>query len=108
MIKMSIIDRVKALLDKQRRKGIEKYNMTLDQNDASITERINHLQEELADALQYSEWIKEELAKVEFRGYKQGLIDMSLSVSPQQQLTGADVHFMTIKLTKSKLASYND
>lgn len=43
--------------------GIKKYNTTLSQNNLSIIEWLNHLQEELMDATLYIEKIKTEMIK---------------------------------------------
>lgn len=51
--------RITAIADKQRAKGMSKYGQGLESNPADILERINHLQEELIDGLMYCEWIKE-------------------------------------------------
>ena len=52
-------ERITALADKQRAKGMSKYGQGLEVNPADILARINHLQEELIDGLMYCEWIKE-------------------------------------------------
>ena len=47
------------LLNKQANKGIDKYGVTLEDNTTLSTEqRIEHLQEELIDGLQYCEHLK--------------------------------------------------
>ena len=51
--------RIESLAERQREKGMSKYGFGLEMNPADILERINHLQEELIDALMYCEWIKE-------------------------------------------------
>jgi hypothetical protein len=56
-----IAENVKAIIDQQVEKGISKYGQTLDMNDDTIINRLNHFQEELADGLQYAEWIKQAL-----------------------------------------------
>jgi hypothetical protein len=56
-----IAENVKAIIDQQVEKGISKYGQTLDLNDDTIINRINHFQEEMADGLQYAEWIKQAL-----------------------------------------------
>lgn len=48
-----------AIAERQRRKGIETYGKGLEENRADMITRINHLQEELIDALMYCEWIKD-------------------------------------------------
>lgn len=56
---------MKAILERfenQRNKGIEKYGQVLEQNNAPIGERLEHLAQELTDGLAYIEWIKECLA----------------------------------------------
>lgn len=52
-------ERVCALAERQRAKGLSKYNVGLEMNPADAVERITHLQEELIDGLMYCEWIKE-------------------------------------------------
>lgn len=52
-------ERIVCLAEQQRAKGMSKYGYGLEMNSADILERINHLQEELIDALMYCEWIKE-------------------------------------------------
>lgn len=53
--------RIIERLDKQRAKGFNKYGQCLENNEASINERLEHLAQELTDALEYIEWIKEEI-----------------------------------------------
>ena len=48
-----------SLAEKQRSKGIATYGQGLEANPADVVARINHLQEELIDALMYCEWIKD-------------------------------------------------
>lgn len=52
-------ERIEALAERQRVKGMTKYGYGLEMNPAAIVERINHLEEELIDGLMYCEWIKE-------------------------------------------------
>ena len=52
-------ERICRLSEKQRAKGMETYGQGLEKNPAAIIERLNHLEEELIDALMYCEWIKE-------------------------------------------------
>lgn len=50
---------VEALIDRQIKKGIDKYGVTLDQNTTlTMKQRIEHLQEELVDGLMYCEHLK--------------------------------------------------
>jgi len=41
--------------------GIEKYGRTLDRDDLSLTDWLNHLQEELMDATLYIEKLKQDV-----------------------------------------------
>lgn len=55
-------ERITKMYEKQRRKGIETYGMTLEQNTALNTlERLEYLEEELIDGLMYIEHLKEKL-----------------------------------------------
>lgn len=54
-------DRICALSERQRAKGLKTYGQGLEHNPADMTKRIEHLQEELVDALMYCEWIKDRL-----------------------------------------------
>lgn len=58
-------ERINELAQRQREKGIKTYGQGLEMNPASIIERLNHLQEELIDALMYTEWIKEKVLEKE-------------------------------------------
>jgi hypothetical protein len=48
-----------AIAERQRKKGIETYGKGLEMNPADVITRIEHLQEEMIDALMYCEWIKD-------------------------------------------------
>jgi len=63
-MKSEIAEKVKSIIDAQVEKGISKYGQTLDMNDDTIINRLNHFQEELADGLQYAEWIKQALLEL--------------------------------------------
>ena len=55
-------DNILKLMEKQRAKGIAKYGSVLEDNRTlSIAQRIDHLEEELIDALMYCEHIREVL-----------------------------------------------
>ena len=55
-------ERVTAIADRQRRKGIDTYGHPLERFTApDAIERIGYLEEELIDGLMYCEWIKEAL-----------------------------------------------
>lgn len=58
-------ERITALAERQREKGMSKYGKGLEMNTADILVRINHLQEELIDGLMYCEWIKEHFSENE-------------------------------------------
>jgi hypothetical protein len=49
------------LQDKQRKKGIETYGQGLEDNHQPVLVRIQHIEEELIDALMYLEWLKDKL-----------------------------------------------
>ena len=56
---MSYEENIIKLLNRQREKGLKKYGETLEQNvTLSREQRIEHLQEELIDGLEYCEHIK--------------------------------------------------
>jgi hypothetical protein len=57
-------ERICLLSDRQRAKGMETYGQGLESNPADILKRIEHLQEELLDALYYIEWIKDALNEI--------------------------------------------
>ena len=50
---------ITRIAERQRAKGIRTYGKGLEDNPASMLTRIEHLEEELIDALMYLEWIKE-------------------------------------------------
>lgn len=53
-------DAIMALFDRQNEKGLKKYGTTLEENTTLTTaQRIEHAQEELVDALQYLEHLKQ-------------------------------------------------
>lgn len=47
---------------KQRHKGLSKYGKPLEENKLDIIDRLNHIEEELVDALMYIEWLKEKFS----------------------------------------------
>ena len=53
------------IAEKQRNKGIETYGSGIEDNHADIITRIEHLEEELVDALMYCEWIKDYIRRAE-------------------------------------------
>ena len=63
---------VLAKYAERSRVGIEKYKTTLDRNDLTLDDWINHLQEELMDATLYLERIKKDIALVEVEAFSNG------------------------------------
>lgn len=56
----SIVKRVIDSFKKRSERGLEKYGTTLDRNDLTHLEWLQHLQEELMDATLYIEKLKDE------------------------------------------------
>lgn len=54
----NIVERVVSLFRSRSQRGIEKYGTTLESNELSNIEWLQHLQEELMDAALYVEKIK--------------------------------------------------
>ena len=52
-------ENITAIANKQRKKGLRDYGQGLEDNPAPILDRIQHIEEELVDALMYLEWLKE-------------------------------------------------
>lgn len=52
-------ERICAISEKQRAKGMETYGQGLESNPMAIKERLEYLEEELIDGLMYIEHIKE-------------------------------------------------
>ena len=57
----SIVESVVSSFKQRSNVGIKKYNKTMDRNDLSTLEWLQHLQEELMDATLYLEKLKKEL-----------------------------------------------
>ena len=55
------VESVIAKYKHRSRVGIKKYNTTLERNDLSISDWMQHLQEELMDAVLYLEKLKSEI-----------------------------------------------
>ena len=55
-----IVNRVIDLFKKRSERGLKKYGTTLDRNDLTHVEWLQHLQEELMDATLYIEKLKDE------------------------------------------------
>lgn len=58
-----ILLKVLAKYYERSERGIKKYGRTLDRDDLSFLDWLNHLQEELMDATLYIEKLKEEVSK---------------------------------------------
>jgi len=55
-----IVERVREAFKKRSERGLEKYGTTLERNDLTHVEWLQHLQEELMDATLYIEKLKDE------------------------------------------------
>ena len=55
-----IVERVREAFKKRSSRGLEKYGTTLERNDLTHLEWLQHLQEELMDATLYIEKLKDE------------------------------------------------
>ena len=64
--RQNIIDKI----DKQIEKGINKYGQKLEDDDLSTDEKLNHLQEELIDALFYIEHLRGKKEKIKWRSFE--------------------------------------
>lgn len=77
---MRYLDNIIARFKRQEAKGLAKYGQALENNQANIEERLEHLAQELTDALMYIEWVKEQIGgrpttqmkNVKRRGYYDG------------------------------------
>ena len=58
-----IVEKVLESYRKRSKTGIDKYGTTMERNDLSLLEWLNHLQEELMDATLYIEKLKDEVDK---------------------------------------------
>jgi hypothetical protein len=57
----SVVESVISKIRSRSLVGIKKYNTTMDRNDLSTIQWLNHLQEELMDAIIYVEKLKGEI-----------------------------------------------
>ena len=55
---------IQDIADRQRQKGIDTYGQGLEENPADMVTRLTYLEEELIDALMYSEWAKDYIAHI--------------------------------------------
>ena len=54
-------ERITAISERQRAKGVQTYGQGLEANRAAIETRLEYIEEELVDALMYIEWVKDGL-----------------------------------------------
>ena len=60
----SIVDSIISKFKQRSETGIKKYGTTLDRNDLTVEQWLNHLEEELMDAILYCHKLKTELIKI--------------------------------------------
>lgn len=60
-MKDRIVEKVVNKFNERSQKGIEKYGSTLERNDLDVVDWMNHLQEELMDAILYLERMKKDI-----------------------------------------------
>ena len=65
----SIVESVITKFKQRSEVGIKKYNKTLDRTDLSYSDWLNHIQEELMDAILYCERLRKESLTEYQRGY---------------------------------------
>ena len=58
-------ERICAISARQREKGMKTYGQGLECNLDGISQRLEHLEEELVDALMYCEWIKDKVNELD-------------------------------------------
>lgn len=97
-----IAKQAKSIIDAQVKKGIEKYNMTLDENIAPMVERIDHLCEEMADGLQYALWIKQRMQIIESKTCTDTCLEIVRHFENQKVITQAELVSFCLKLSDSK------
>jgi len=75
VIKDQIVLSVLAKYAERSNKGLRKYGTTLDREDLTIYDWINHLQEELMDATLYLERIRKDISLEKTLSYSEGYRD---------------------------------
>ena len=65
----SIVESVITKFKQRSEVGIKKYNKTLDRTDLTYSDWLNHIQEELMDAILYCERLRKESLTEYQRGY---------------------------------------
>ena len=58
MVIISYKEQIVSKMEQQQQKGLEKYGQHLEENDLTIEQKLNHLEEELIDALFYIQHLK--------------------------------------------------
>lgn len=66
----SIVESVIAKFQQRSEVGIKKYNKTLDRTDLDYSDWLNHLQEELMDAVLYCERLRQQSKNDYISGYQ--------------------------------------
>lgn len=59
--KDTIVEEIVAKFQERSRVGIQKYGTTLDRDDLKVDDWINHIQEELMDAILYTQRLRRKL-----------------------------------------------
>jgi hypothetical protein len=60
-MKDKIVEQVVSKFNERSQRGITKYGSTLERNDLDVVDWMNHLQEELMDAILYLERMKKDI-----------------------------------------------
>jgi hypothetical protein len=60
-MKDKIVEEIVAKFRERSERGITKYGSTLERNDLDVVDWMNHLQEELMDAILYLERMKKDI-----------------------------------------------
>jgi len=63
-LKDSIVEEIVAKFQERSQVGIKKYGTTLDRDDLKMDDWINHIQEELMDAILYTQRLRRELREI--------------------------------------------
>jgi hypothetical protein len=60
-MKDKIVEQVVSKFNERSQRGITKYGSTLERNDLDVVDWMNHLQEELMDAILYLDRMKKDI-----------------------------------------------
>jgi hypothetical protein len=74
-VKDQVVLSVMAKYAERSNKGLRKYGTTLDREDLTIYDWLNHLQEELMDATLYLERIRKDISLEKTLSYSEGYRD---------------------------------